>query len=241
MIRFVVTVASLVAVIAPSTPAGAGACAVMDPSAMPVTLKDAVIEDGGGVIVGIGYTGEKSSGGSEVVTQPGWRFRDGGKLVAPTIDKIAPGLAVYRLPASKTQTYVLENDKHIAIVAVRRSKDRDAAVLPAPMPTGAEHATFVSPRDRSESVTLHLIAPAPRGALALVVYGPDGAPRSFGPVADNAKDVVVYRSRGRCELAVPGEVATHAGERITVAWLDASGRLSATSRAIEITEGAIKQ
>jgi hypothetical protein len=234
MTRFVL----LVALLAP-VPANAGECAVMDPTATPVTLNDSVIEDGGGVVVGIGFTGQKTHGG-DIVTQPGWRFRDGGKLVAPTIDKIAPGLAVYRLPASMSQTYMLENDKHAAVVTVRRSKDRDAAVLAAPMPTGGEHMAVVTPRDRSDFVTVHLIAPAPRGAMALVIYGPDGTPRSFGPVPDNAKDVVVYRSRGRCALDVPGEVATHVGDHVSVAWLDLSGRLSARSRAIEITEqGAV--
>jgi hypothetical protein len=200
-----------------------------------MTSQGTVIEDGGGVMVHAGL-GEDPGGARlpDVTHQTAWRFRDGTKLVAPTIDTIAPGLSVYRLPATGANL-VLENDKHVAITRVTRSADRGAALLPAPMPTSIDWERRTSFRSSTDLVTVHLIAPAPAHAAAMIVYGPDKVARSWGVVTRGGKDVIAYETGGRCSMAIPGNTSSNVGDHVTVAWVDASGRVSAASRDLEVT------
>lgn len=200
-----------------------------------MTPADTVIEDGGGVMV---HAALGDAQGNErlpdVTHQTAWRFRDGTKLVAPTIETIAPGLSVYRLPPAGAKL-VLETDKHAEITHVKRSADRGAALLPAPMPTSIEWERRTSFRSSTDLVTVHLIAPAPAHASAMIIYGPDKVARSWGVVTHGNKEVVAYASGGRCSMAIPGNAPSNLGDRVTVAWVDASGRVSAASRDLEVT------
>jgi hypothetical protein len=226
---------ALVALCVVATPATAGPCMVRQLVPQAMTPRDTVIEDGGGVMIDAGL-GDDPGGVRlpDVTRQPGWRFRDGAKLVVPTIEALAPGLSVYRLPAAGA-SLVLENDKHVEIARVKRSPDRGAALLPAPMPTSIEWERRTSFRSSTDMVTVHLIAPAPAHAAVMIIYGPDKVARSWGLVTRGAKDVVAYESGGRCSMTVPGNTTSNAGDHITVAWVDASGRVSAPSRELEVT------
>jgi hypothetical protein len=221
-------------VVALATPAVAGPCAISGLVATPVTLIDTTIEDGGGIIVAAmpgPYSQRKP--GDDVLRPPSWRLRAGKALVSPTIDVVAPGLAVYRLPAGDGAVSLVDGTQ--TIVTVRRSADRGASVLPAPMPTSVEveHTTGFR-GSQNERVLVHLIAPAPRGAVVMIAYGADGKVRSWGPLQQDAREVVVYTSAGRCQTPQPEIVASQVGDRITVAWLDLSGRLSARSGEVEV-------
>jgi len=238
MSRLTLLVAVAAVLVAP--PVDAGPCAVPTIGAVSATKPNAVVQDGGGVIVTLGRVDGPSD---EVVRAPvsdvsrdDWRFVDGGKLVKPTIDKIAPGLAVYRLPDSKSTSYVLETAKHTKIVSVKRALDRGTTVLPAPVVVGGGQVDF-PPMQRGGGgsvVTVHLVAPAPKGAFVLIAYGPDGVARSSGTPEPGSKDVSIWHTRDRCETEAPGTLPSSIGEKITVAWLDESGRLSAKSAPIEI-------
>lgn len=237
-----------VVTLAMSLPVGAVPCPLPTLSATALTKPDAVIEDGGGVIValqsnfGQNVTGEEIPNTDPAITSPNlvvrstWRFRDGAKLVAPSIDKIAPGLAVYRLPTSSASAYVLETGAHKSMVAVRRSPDRDASKLGPPIVSGGNLTTTEGGRRFSSAtfVSIHLPSLPPRGASLMIAYGADNVARSFGRVVGNSKDVTVWISGGGCTFPIPGEIATAVGDTITVAWLDESGRLSARSVPIEI-------
>jgi len=225
----------IVAVCLVAAPASAGPCAVRELSPQSMTAPDTVIEDGGGVMISAGLTDLPSTERlPDVTRQPGWRFRDGTKLVEPTIETIAPGLSVYRLPATGSNL-VLENDKHVEISHVKRSADRGATLLPAPMPTSIEWERRTSFRSSTDLVTVHLIAPAPAHAAAMIIYGPDKTARSWGVVTRGGKDVVAYESGGRCSMTIPHTSASNVGLHVTVAWVDASGRVSAVSRDMEVT------
>jgi len=234
-----------------ASPVGASPCPVPKLSAAAVSTPSGVIEDGGGVIVAVINNFGEATNGEEVtptggahdgdlVVRSAWRFRGAGKLIAPTIDKIAPGLAVYRPPAMTMPEYVLETSAHKTVASARRSADRDASVLGAPVVVGGGETTFTGRRGGGALVTVHLVSTPPKGARIMVAYGPDKVARSFGYVDATSKNVLVWRTRSGCELGIPGEIPTAVGDKITVAWLDESGRLSARSAPIEIKQEKTK-
>jgi hypothetical protein len=47
----------------------------------------------------------------------------------------------------------------------------------------------------------------------------------------------VYRTPGRCQTQIPGFRETAPGSRVTIAWVDASGRIGAHSKAVVVTRG----
>lgn len=245
MISRMIAVASLVT-LAASSPGRAEPCAVPTLAVRSMTNPNTVIEDGGGVIVAAVSSFGSMPNSEEIARdkadepdveiRSSWSFLVAGKRVTPKIDKLAPGLAVYRLPVQASTTYVLETGTHKSIVTVRRSPDRDASVLPAPVVVGGGAASIEGFRFNSTFVTVHLATTPPKGSAMLVAYGPDGRPRSFGAITPVSKDVQVWRTRGGCEHPIAGEIATSAGDTITVAWLDESGRLSAKSAPFRITQ-----
>ena len=228
--RSLVIAACLVSVRADASP-----CNLRELTPRSMTPPDTVIEDGGGVMINAGTADLQTSERlPDVTRQPGWRFRDGTKLVEPMIVTIAPGLSVYRLPATGANV-ALETDKYFEIARVKRSSDRGAALLPAPMPTSIEWEHRSAFRSSTDVVTVHLIAPVPPHAAAMILYGPDKVARSWGIATAGGKDVVAYSSGGRCAMPIPGFTGSNTGDHVTVAWVDASGRVSAVSRDLEVT------
>jgi len=213
-------------------------CAVANPKPFVLTPPNTVIEDGGGVLVmSTGYP-ERDR---DVAAEPTWGFVGAGKRVKPTIDVLAPGLDVYRLPDSSASEVVLESGTHARIVAVRRSAVRDASRLPAPVVQSIDTIEdFTNPRFQSVVTTVHLPTPAPAGAAMLVIYRVDehGArkPVAFGAVRDGDRDVIVYHS-AHCTIQPYGTELPAVGTRAVVAWIDRSGRASAPSKAVDIVIG----
>jgi hypothetical protein len=236
-----------IAAVAIASPAVAMPCPVSGLEAKVMTPADAVIEDGGGIIVRA-VTGANYDPKSHDVLHPAsWRLVDGrardaigaraseraGGLI---VEVVAPGLAVYRVPAGSGAVSLVDGDR--TLVTVQRSPDRDASLLPAPMPVwiGWSQDRHAFRGMRAVRIFARLIGPAPRGAVAMVAFGADGKARSWGDVSANATDVVVFASPGPCQFPAEGVVESRPGEQITVAWLDASGRLSARSAPVEIVE-----
>jgi hypothetical protein len=208
-----------------------------------VTPRGTVIEDGGGVLVGTDVDSKnhewKPGPRVDPTIQPKWRFRSEHHVLAPTIEQLAPGLSVYKLPVTG-DSLVLETEDHIAVVVVSRSPDRDAARLPPPMPTQISFAMSEGFRFTQMRVTVTLVAPAPRHATAMIAYRVDDERRtaiSWGPVVAGAKQIPVFSSRNMCVPGAPGEDAARAGSHVVVAWVDESGRLSAPSRELVVVPG----
>ena len=213
-------------------------CAVANPKPFVLTPPNTVIEDGGGVLVmSTGYP-ERDR---DVAAEPTWGFVAAGKRFKPTIDVLAPGLDLYRLPESSATEVVLESGTHARIVAVRRSGVRDATRLPAPVVQSIDTVEdFTDPRFESVVTTVHLPTPAPAGAAMLVIYRVDDRgvrkPIAFGAVRDGDREVIVYHS-GHCTVEPIGTELPAAGTRAVVAWIDRSGRASAPSKAIDVVIG----
>lgn len=226
---------SLAIVAAVAMPAIASPCPVTGLDARVMTPAGAVIEDGGGLIVsavsGVGVYDPKR----DPLRPASWHLMGTDPRATATIETIAPGLVVYRLPAGTGAVSLLGGTR--TLLTVRRSADRDASLLAAPMPTSIDWSRDLGFRDIHEDrIVVHLIGAAPRGAVAMVAYGEDGTPRSWGEVQPNAADVVVFASPGRCQFLPEGVVESQPGQRISVAWLDASGRRSARSALVEVVK-----
>jgi hypothetical protein len=71
-------------------------------------------------VVVVGYEDERHGRNDpgDVAVRPDWRFRDAGKVVTPKIETLAPGLAVYRLPASATGTVTLEDGTRTTVATL---------------------------------------------------------------------------------------------------------------------------
>jgi len=107
-------------------------CAVQTANAHVLTAANTVIEDGGGVLVmSTGFPDRQR----DVAAQPGWRFVAGGKRVKPTIDVLAPGLDVYRLPDSTASELVLETETHERLVVIRRYRRSRPCISRPPRPS----------------------------------------------------------------------------------------------------------
>ena len=199
------------------------------------TSEDTEIEDGGGVMV---IASGAPEGTKDAANQPSWRFVAGDRRLAPVIRQLAPGLDVYRLPDSPATTLVLETDKHERQVAIRRSATRGAPRLPMPVVASIDNLSdFAGSRSAATTTTVHFPTPAPKGAVAVVIYGFDKrgtrTAYSFGAVREGDRDVVVYHS-SRCIWLPAGSRMPAAGERAAVAWIDRSGRVSEPSKAIDV-------
>lgn len=224
-------------VMAVATPAVAGPCAVEPFGPVPISNAGVAIAEGGGVIVaqmlGAGRTNDDKA------EQPGWRIKDVNELKRPMIKTIAPGLAVYQLPAGGGATLTLVDDAQQPVFEIRRAlAPRD--LLSAPKVSKVQYketTTKRGPRSMSSTTVLATFAPAPTNTVALVLYDVDGATpiaRTWSRVTDGAKESYVYVSGGRCRPGIPGQQPSAKGSKVQLAWLDSSGRLSPPSKTITV-------
>jgi hypothetical protein len=237
MARFVL--AALLAVLA--APANAGPCGIPMMVATPMTAANTTIAPGGGVLVTLmpgGYGGDPKAQGLE---QKGWRFKAAdGKLHAPAkIETLAPGLAVYQLPAEGDQ---LVDDKGKALVAVKRST-AEVPALAAPAIKAITHITTTHQSMhggyQSRKMTVKLASPPPADAKGIILYNGATAVSWTHLIPDAMKDTefTVYVGGGRCSIQIPGQTDVAVGGRATIAWVDASGRVSPKSKELVVVKG----
>ena len=224
-------------VMAAATPALAGPCAVEPFGPVPISNGGVAIAEGGGVIVAQDLGGGR--GKDERVEQPGWRIKDVNDLKKPMIKTIAPGLAVYQLPAGGGATLTLVDDAQQAVFEIRRAlAPRD--LLPAPKVSKVEYkatTTKRGPASMTSTTVRATFEAAPTNTVALVLYEVDGATpiaRTWSRVTDGAKESYVYVSGGRCRPGIPGQQPSAKGTKVQLAWLDSSGRLSPPSKTITV-------
>ena len=214
---------ALVALAASSAPVAAK-CAMSHLRPKVVTTAPTV---GGGIVVAteqVSYD-VKDEGDA---TQPTWKLEMGGSSSAPKIESLAPGLAVYRLPATAGTATLLDGKTVIAKVTTSKAKP---TMLPAPKIKSITHD--VTTGRRSSAFTTAIIDGAPpAGAVALVLADAKGTARSFGLVGTDSK-ITVY-AHGRCGVVPNNTVESTLGDKVTLFWVDQSGNKSPASAVIKV-------
>jgi hypothetical protein len=204
-------------------------CAPSSLRAAVLTPKDSALAAGGGIVVAAeSFFDDGHIAAGDVAVQKDWRFRSGKDRFVPKIDVIAPGLAVYR-PNSTAGSIQLEDGKQTLLVTTRAAKD-------APPVLGAPAVKQVISRQwrgrkPSTEVVVTLDGAAPATAVAIIAYDAKGKALSFGAVT---KDELLVYSQHRCETLPDGTTEPAAKQRITLAWVDASGRVSPKSKPIVV-------
>jgi hypothetical protein len=235
-------VRSLVALIAatiPAVPAAAGPCAMRPMVPAALGTASAVAPDGGVVVALMPSLDFGGTGG--VVANKDWRFKDVNQLVVPAaIRTIAPGLAVYELPATGGANVQLVDGAGKVVADVGRAMSKQAA-LGAPKLKAVvrkDSSTPPGPRSYTSSdVIARFAANAPGDAVAVVLFTADThTPLSWTAlaVAPTPNEQIVYHRPFRCESSVPGFVEASVGDHVVVAWLDKSGRLSPFSNEVVV-------
>lgn len=227
--------AAVLSLASPASLATAAPCPVMGLSPKVLAKPGVTIPSDGGIVVAAesshGPDDARAAGG-EVADQKGWRFRVRRALVAPAaIDIIAPGLAVYRLPA-KAETTELENDAHTVVAKFTVSKDARPR-LSAPNIKQVQYQVSRAGRRTSTSVTAELAGAAPADAVALVIADANGKPRSWGSV-QGGTSIYLYSSGG-CGTKPNGTEISNAGDKVTLFWVDSAGRTSPPTKPLTVT------
>jgi len=211
-------------------------CIVPQPGSAVMTAVDAKIGAGGGVLVEA-LTHTDTPGTAADAINNKWRFSDGTKDFEPVLETLAPGLVVYRPPAGVTGTVSLMDGRTLR-GKVELTTDAPAQAS-APEPAALALKSIKLMRGGSLlQIEGTFKTAAPAGTVAVVVYGvtkKGNVARSWGHIAGGAKSTVVAGTAGRCVSGIPGEVVSKAGDKVALAWVDGSGRLSKLSKPITVT------
>jgi hypothetical protein len=226
MARLRASIVLAVLALAPLTPtqAFAGACAMPQIPTTPLTAVGTEIAKGGGVVVSM----------EDAAKAPRLEFSSGAKRVRGKVRAIGAGLAVYEPPA--TGTWTLLDGKRKELVTVKRATV-DGKPLDAPKVASIKYASYTGRRGTSVNLNVEITGAAPAGAIALIVFDDKGAVRSWGAAtggppdpASKTSSIQVFRS-GSCVANPNGTLGSGIGDKVSLAWLDASGRLSAMTSA----------
>lgn len=208
---------------AAATPAVAAPCALIENRAAVLTPDGAAIADGGGIVVGTMPDAQRDMPDRGAPST--WKVA--GK--AASLRHVAPGLDV--IAATGPATVSGADGKPIASV-----KHGAPAALDAPKLTAVTSFTSQT-RHPWTRVDALLAGDPPAAAVALVVFDKAGTTaRSWSRAIGNARDVTVFFSSG-CERYPDGTSGAGVGDDVTLAWLDASGRLSKLSAPVTVTAG----
>lgn len=189
---------------------------------------DAPIAKDGGILVAALPSQEGGLDKGDAA-QPPWKFRGRGGLVAATVEAIAPGLAVFRPGAGGTLD--LEDDKH-ALVGKAHVDAAAPAKLAAPK---VKTVTYAGERDGRRpwgQLTVELDGAIPAGAVAIVAADASGKARSWGRITAG-QPLLAFETR-RCRALPNGTVESSPGDKVTLFWVDASGRKSDLSKPIVV-------
>jgi hypothetical protein len=212
-------IALLVAVSAPAD-VHAGACARPALPTRALTAPDAELAKGGGVVVAM----------ENAAKAPAMTF---GKTAA-TKTVIGAGLVVYTPPAG-TGALVLQLEGK-DLVTVKRGGD--AKVLDAPKVANVRHGSWTGRRGTSVSVTVEITGDLPAGVVAVALFDDKGKIRSWGTTANQPPieattktHVVSVYASGSCVVQPEGFAPSVTTDKVQVAYIDASGRVSAKTPA----------
>jgi hypothetical protein len=212
-------------------------CARPDLGSAVMTPAGTSVAADGGVLVEAEVEFHRAAIGSEDALNPTWRFTDGTKTYEPELVTLAPGLVLYRPPAGTTGTLTLVDDK-TERGNVTRTTDTPAP-LAAPAPKKLRFVTSELMHGGSvQWIDATFTTAAPVGAVAVVVYRvtkKGNVARSWMPIEAGATTGRVAGTAGRCSPGIPGEIVSKVGDKVVLAWVDASGRLSKVSKPITVS------
>lgn len=201
-------------------------CALLGLVPKVLTAPDAVLAQDGGVVVGAVSEDRGSLENGDLAVQPAWKFVVPRGTITPTIDSLAPGLAVYR---ASYDTLELHDDKGDVLAKHDKISDKRDK-LPAPK---VKTIKYDAPMSRRSIVRIEvtLDGAPPAGVIALVLANAKGAPKSWGP----ATGTVFYPYLQRDCLVLPnGTKPSKKGDSVTLFWVDGSGRKSAFTKPMTI-------
>jgi len=208
-------------------PAQAAAdCALLGLVPKVLTAPDAVLAPDGGIVVGAVSEDRAELADGDIAVQPAWKFVVARGTITPSIETLAPGLAVYR---ASYDTLELHDDKGTVLAKHDKIADKRDK-LPAPK---VKTIKYDAPMSRRSIVRIEVTvdgAPPP-GVIALVLADAKGTPKSWGPAAG----AVFYPYLQRDCLVLPnGTKPSKKGEKVTLFWVDGSGRKSAFTKPLTI-------
>ncbi|CAN5865345.1 hypothetical protein BH11MYX2_BH11MYX2_32550 [soil metagenome] len=222
----------VVALLLPTTTAHA-LCVV--PEQHPVVVNDGVHAPADGGLV-VATTNKHTGTGTEgEAWQPTWVFVHGAKTQKPTLVALAPGLAVYRLPAGTTDADLSDGTNVRAHVV---AGDASYKALAAPLVQTVSHLTARSIRGSTGATTVTIKGDVPTTAIAMLILDAKTKKAfSYGLVQPASGPVLAVYAQGRCSALPNGTVAPRVGQRVILQWVDSLGRLSAASKSIAIRKG----
>jgi hypothetical protein len=200
-------------------------CALMGLAPKVLSAPDVVLAPDGGIVVGAVSEDRGSLDSGDIAVQAEWKIIVKAGTITPKIDVLAPGLAVYR---ASVDAFELKNGDETLIKATRSAAKRDALAAPK-----VKSIKFDAPLSRRSvrRVEVMLDGAPPAGAIALVLADAKGKAKSWGPVAGS----VFYPFNHRDCMVLPnGTVPSKKGERVTLFWVDDSGRKSAYTKPVTI-------
>lgn len=204
--------------------AHANSCATIPHKPSVLTPAATALRPGGGIAVayvsGTGFVGDPFAI---------WQLRDTGK---PVVRHVAPGLDVLLTDGPA----VLEDEHHAVVLRVDRAAPAAASAKPvaAPAPTAALLTAMGTIADQWRASHLLIRVTVPRDVVALVMFDATGKDAWAWSIARAPATEVVVFEGGSCSNNPEGTREPFAGEKIRLAWLDESGRLSAPSAPITI-------
>lgn len=214
------------AILVGATPAAAEPCPVFGLEPVVQTPMGATIASDGGFVVGARSRPGHDVGTGEIAVQPDWKLRAGGAVARPKVDVLAPGLAVYRLPAKATDA-TLEDGKG-KVLGKATVVPGAPTTMAAPRiktivagKTGGKHPTTF--------VTAMLDGAAPKDALALVITDGAGVARSWGAVMPGTDRVFVIDNHQGCGTFPNGTQLSNPGDTLVAFWVDVRGHRSPTT------------
>jgi hypothetical protein len=198
-----------------------------------VLKEDATVSQEGGVVVGEvpAMMGDKKPSPDRT----GWKLRVKGKASAATPAVLAPGLVVYRPPATTAPYEVLDAAGKRAGKAKVMTKEAELLVAPA-----VKSIISGESRGRHPSVfvTVELSAAPPKDAIALVVGPAKGPAHAWGRAFPESPSISVYSTQGGCISMFPnGTVISQPGDRLVAFWVDTYGRRSRVSPMVIVEKG----
>ncbi len=214
-------------------------CAMPSVGSAVITPAGTTTDADGGVLVGTVNDWERLTGGADNAVNPTWRFTDGTKHYEPVLVTLAPGLVVYRPPVGVTGALgLMDANTQRGKVAITSDK---VALLAAPDP---KKVVLNKVSERYGGFRYQIDATfksaVPAGAVAIVLFSvtkKGNVARSWTRVEAAATTAQVAGSSGRCDPGVPGEIMSKVGDKIVLAWVDAGGRLSKTSKMSVVHRG----
>lgn len=192
---------------------------------------------GAGVLVGFGPWSAPELGSVRAGTRAPRitvSFSRGSRRVRANVVELAPGLVrAEPVRALEPASWSIVGVR--ATRAITVSSDTPAPALDAPVlralrrrapsaPPGAEqHASGV--------LVAELGAAAPSGAVAFIVHAGE-APIQWSPIGSSRSELFVPDAPGHCDAWVPGMRSAAPGEAISIAFVDALGRVSPRSSSV---------